>query len=399
MKPYFKPIVAVALSFLIFSCNKNNDADKELPLLGDVTGQVVLLDNPLNQQYKDNTEKVYARNIWDMHAFNGKIYFGGGNSSNDAPASNAGPADLWSYNPSTQQFTKEYTVNDEQIHRIREFDNQLYIPGHDSRGSWDFGNFYRLEAGVWKKYDNIPEAVHVYDIYKRNGKLFAAIAPASPKTSNMQVSDDDGKSWRSIFCGTTPKLCECYGRVYGLFPLAGKLYSYYYFPYLMEYSGKENIFTYQPYDAYYRLFKDEKGKANRIERALVFNDQTVYIIGATCNDHQYLPISLLCASDLSHINKLALPEGALPRDILVKGKWLVVLVSTKIDNHTCRNAVLLTDNISQDSATWTELFHFTAGTFARSFEYMNDTFYFGMGCETDLLAPDTGNILSFGYKI
>ncbi len=159
-------LISFVLSCLFCGCNKEAATETTFPILGDVTSQIVNLGNPLNIKYPDNTPKVYARNIWDMYAFDNKIYFGGGNSSNADPAPNAGPADLWSFNPATQSFIKEYTLAEEQIARFREFDGQLYIPGHDSRESWDFGNFYRLEAGTWKKYRTIPNGVHVYDIYK-----------------------------------------------------------------------------------------------------------------------------------------------------------------------------------------------------------------------------------------
>ncbi len=186
------------LLFAAIGCSQtDDDVEKSVLLeLGDVTGQVSLLGNPLSARYADNTPRVYARNIWDMHAYDNKIYFGGGNSSNSAPAANAGLADLWAYDIVSQSFIKEYTVDDEQIHRIREFDNQLYIPGHDARESWDYGNFYRLEGNKWVKYRTIPNAIHVYDIYKWDNKLFAVTGPQSP-SKNIQVSDDDGLTWKN----------------------------------------------------------------------------------------------------------------------------------------------------------------------------------------------------------
>ncbi len=389
-------LICLYLAISFCSCSKEKEPEKELPSLGDVTEQVVLLGNPLNQKYKDNTEKVYARNIWDMHAFNNKIYFGGGNSSNYAPAVNAGPAELWTYEPSSQTFTKEFTVDDEQIHRIREFDNELYIPGHDARESWVFGNFYRLETGGWKKYRTIPNGVHVYDIYKWKNKLFAALGPNTGTTS-VVVSEDNGNSWSNIVCpgynNSTTGNCLCVLRVYTLVLLADTLYTddcnFYY-------SGEGNTFIRPPKVT--KFFYKDIATANRVERPVIFNKQTVYIAGKIDNDHQYLPLALMRAQSHVDVSRINLPEGALPRDILVLGNWMAVLVSTKINNTSYRNAVLLASDISSETIEWKEAFNFTATTFARSFEYLNGVFYFGLGCETDLLTPETGNILSVDYE-
>lgn len=386
------------LLFTTIGCSES-DNDKEYTLLelGDVTGEVTLLGTPLSARYADNSPRVYARNIWDMHAYGSKVYFGGGNSSNSAPAANAGPADLWAYDIVSEDFIKEYTVADEQIHRIREFDNQLYIPGHDARESWDFGNFYRLEANEWKKYRTIPNAIHVYDIYKWERKLFAVIGPQSPAT-NIQVSNDDGLTWKNADYTNDKNLpVSNAGRIYSIFPFFNELYASY-VPYPSTYTGQENVF-YQITDRTEAkaLYDGENG--NRIERPVVFKGYTVYIVGSTHNDHQYLPLALRYAKNSQNVMRYELPANTLPRDILVKGNYLIVLLSKQKGEGTYYNTVMLTSDLSVDTVQWKELFGFTSETFARSFEYLNGTFYFGLGCETDYLSPATGNILKFDYKL
>ena len=386
MKKYLRSsfllTTGIVLPVILFcSCGKEDENNNNISLveLGDVTDRVVLLGNPLTVKYQDGTPKVYARNIWDMHAFGNKIYFGSGNSSNVGPAPNSGPAVLWSYDVTKREFINEFTTTDEQIHLIREFDNELYIPGHDSRGSWGWskGSFYRLEGGVWKSYDLIPNAIHVYDIYKWKGKLFAAIGPQSPSKA-VQLSTDGGLTWRDA--------TNTNSRIYTLFPLSDNLWT------------SNGITSYSAYDDFFSMPSPPVSTSSfgaRIERATVFDGQTVFISGKTDNDHQYLPLELRCAGDVYTINQLNLPVGALPRDILVKGKQLYVLISTKTDNNMYRNTVLATSSLSSLSVEWIELFHFTEESFARSFEYLNSVFYFGLGCETDILSPATGNILCF----
>lgn len=325
-----KFLFIASISILLLSCEKKAETEiEEIIEQGDVTSEIKLLGNPLKTRYKDDTEKVYARNIWDMHAFGGKIYFGGGNSSNNPPAVNSGPVDLWTYNPITKEFKTEYTLPEEQIHLIREFDNQLYIPGHDSRESWDFGNFYRLESGVWKKYRTIPNGVHVYDIYKWDNKLIAAIGTGSIAATSIQVSTDDGKTWKNAICtdkNGNENVCSCYNRIYNVFPLSNKLFAYYYlYPFTLD--AQKSSFN-SPVNQSKTLFGGDV--ADRIERAVVFAGETVYITGNTVNDHQYLPLSLLHAKDIDNVSKVELPRGAVPYDLLVKGRYLLRLPHLKI---------------------------------------------------------------------
>ena len=76
-------------------------------------------------------------NVWDMQAFDGKIYLAGGST-----VDNTGPIAVWAYNPSQQQFEQEYTVSEEAIEHYRVFDNQLYIPASDPKVG-DSNKFYR----------------------------------------------------------------------------------------------------------------------------------------------------------------------------------------------------------------------------------------------------------------
>ncbi|WP_340021396.1 hypothetical protein MHI24_20575 [Paenibacillus sp. FSL K6-1096] len=49
----------------------------------DVSSSITVLGSPFQKA-------AYARNVWDMQLFGGKIYLGHGNSSNYAPSPNAG---------------------------------------------------------------------------------------------------------------------------------------------------------------------------------------------------------------------------------------------------------------------------------------------------------------------
>lgn len=131
----------------------------------DVSSSITVLGSPFKKA-------AYARNVWDMQLFGGKIYLGHGNSSNNAPVPNAGPVPIYYWdlaqnkfsvqdvtytNPATGKVTTNVYVMDEQIDTFKVLNGELYIPGHDSRvPGWAYGNFYRLNGDHWDQYMNIP---------------------------------------------------------------------------------------------------------------------------------------------------------------------------------------------------------------------------------------------------
>ncbi|MFD1952874.1 hypothetical protein ACFSL6_01455 [Paenibacillus thailandensis] len=211
----------------VSSGNRPDTSASTASVSKDVTAKVEYVGNPFSDK------PAYARNVWDMQLFDNKIYIGHGNSSNSEPAPNAGPIPIVYYDLDTRKFVKpkvttynnakqskkimKQAADEEQIDLYKVLNGSIYIPGHDASGeNWDFGNFYKLEKDGWKKYRNIPNAIHVYDMAYYQGKLFAAI---SSDGAEVLRSDDGGKSWKSI--GYTSEGA----RAYTFFTLQNKLYA------------------------------------------------------------------------------------------------------------------------------------------------------------------------------
>lgn len=366
----------------------------------DVTDKLKVLGQPFTNK------PPYARNIWDMQVFDGKIYIGHGNSSNAEPAPNAGPIPIAYFDPRTQKFAtqdiiysnpsnrKSVTkkeVDEEQIDIFRVLDGKLVIPGHDARGEdWNYGNYYVLDNGKWKKFRDIPDAIHVYDMAFYKGKLFAAI---SSDNAEVLMSDDSGKPWKSL--GNTS-----YGdRTYTFFTFQGKLYATgVLIPGIKELDTTP-LLTVNPdlKVSYTDISASEwlpgvtpsaETAQMKIIRPVEFKNKLLYLYGESQNDHQTLPLGLAAASNMKEVSPVTLPEKkAVPRDILVRDDEAYVLAALPKDDGSYTNFVYA----SNDGKAWRELFHFKQDTFARSFEELNGDFYFGLGSDAEQQCTTNGN--------
>ncbi len=149
------------------------------------------LGNPLLQDGKTDR----ALNVWDLQVFEGKIYLGGGST-----ITNAGPINVWAYDPSSQEFVKEYTVDEEAIEHYRVFDNELYIPAADPTQG-DLNKFYRRQAnGQWQKYASKGvELAHVRDLTKISSNEILMVGnsrqPDKPSGKGSAIATSTTEGW------------------------------------------------------------------------------------------------------------------------------------------------------------------------------------------------------------
>ncbi len=303
--------------------------------------KVTYIGNPYQNIYKSG-EHIYSRNIWDMQLYNGKIYIGAGNSSNIGPSINSGRVSVFSLNPITDKISFEYKVAEEQVNIFKVYDDILYIPGHDSTQKWEYGNFYTKYNGTWKKYRTIPNALHVYDLVKKDRTIYVALG--LNHSGAIAVSKDNGYNWEIIKTKN--------GRVYSLFILNNKIY-----------------------------IDKQISKKNKTTRIKKIKNKILYISAKKHNDHQSLPNKLFIAKEINNkiisIN-IKLPTNNIPRDILVRNDNIFILTSKTIKNKTEIKVLKYRYNIFNK---YKEIISFKYDTFARSFEEVNGNFYFGMGCE------------------
>jgi hypothetical protein len=368
-------LLGTALAVALAACGEPA-APVPPPPPPDVTAAVVPLGNPFTVASR------YARNVWDMQAFGGLIHLGHGDS-----IENWGPVPLWSIDPATGALASAFTTSDEQVDVFRVLNGELYAPGHDPREDLTLGNFYRVEAGRWVKHRTIPHGLHTFDLAWHDGLLFAALgADSVPGHETLEVSADRGRTWRAAGA--------VLDRMFGMFELGGVLYAA---PSLhrgfapgvrqpWRWNGTAFVPTGTGMEAL--LPGVPEGELGRMARQTEFAGALVYVVGLRGFD--WYPAALAVTRDVRTAQRVALPDAAaLPFDLLVRGGTLYLLTGTPAGNGGYTVRVYATT----DLARWTELFHFSAPTFARSFEESGGDFFFGLGGQYGAASPATGDLL------
>ena len=164
------------------------------------------LGNPAASRYPACWQSL-PRTPWDLVLFDGRLYVGLGNSSNQGPSANAGPVPLFAYALKQRRWQQEATLPEEQISRFLINGDQLWIAGEDPRGSWRWGNLYRSTRGdrLWWQQRRLPRFIHAHDLAVHQGRLVVAgnvpdAVTTGPKAerhgSALAVAADVGQSWR-----------------------------------------------------------------------------------------------------------------------------------------------------------------------------------------------------------
>lgn len=382
LRNYFADQINISGEVVLANVPIENDKNNKEATSPAVDQYVENLGNPLTAKYKSGA-RVYARNIWDLKAYQGKLYLGHGNSSNIGPAVNAGPIDVWYWNSQDKTFKKEFTVDDEQISHYVETSKYLLIPGHDPKESWKLGNMYVYKDGNWKKVRTIPRGIHCYDLIEFDGKIFSALG--TKKGAEVAISSDEGKTWQSH------TLKDAY-RAYTFFVINNELYVSNFMSVIYKYTGK----GFEKINA--NLFPDSTHSMSAlIVRPNNFNNQLIYIGADNTNDHQWAPFGLYKCSSILNAEKITLSETDFPYDIKVDNGICYVLTNERLwDNADADNKVKIWQ--SKGLKDWTQIFNFKTKGLARSFEIMNGDFFFGIGCTTVKLSNQSGNILKLEAK-
>jgi hypothetical protein len=209
-------------------------------------------------------------------------------------------------------------------------------------------------------------------------RLFAAVGTLVG--GKVVRSGDGGRTWHEMLTKPLPGQ-----RTRSLFVLRGKLHASTTGGRIFRYDGARRFVPLKV-----RFFPGARNtKSLFAARPTSFGGQVAYIGARKLIDHDWVPVGLFAAHKVSRPRPVPLPGAALPRDLLVEGRTLYILASTRPHPKESRVHVFAT----KDLKGFTELLRFSAPTFARSFTRLGGAYYFGLGCDPDKLEKATGRIL------
>lgn len=383
----------------------------------DVTASLENLGNPTRTRWPDNSSWLYPRNVWDLQVFGSKIYIGSGDGINNSGSNTVSTlgqtgTEIWSYDTLTNQFVRENTqgancgsncIDDEAIELFRVTGKELYADGIDPLGSPTNGDLIRLEGSSFHEYQTVPSAVHVYEMDKFKDPTTGTDKIFVGKASGLVMSSDNGLTF------TTPTYTNNgllnLTTVFGVFEFNNQLYASTYAGsflgstagnVLAQYTGG-NTFNFLGAELGNLMFPGTNNFQERVYRAVHANSHMVYLASVNGGDNEPHPNGLYqivedgssnISQAVSTAKPIILPNNALARDTLVSGSTFYVLATVG----TAPNVVNYVYS-SADAVNWTEVMHFSSDTFARSFEYLNGDFYFGLGGDVNASTNSTGNIL------
>lgn len=378
---------------------------------------IVRLGNPL----REDGQSDRALNVWDLQVFKGKVYLGGGST-----VSNAGPINVWAYDPSSQKFIKEYTVDEEAIEHYRVFDNRLYIPAADPTQG-DRHKFYLRDDGQWHKYASAAvQLAHVRDLIKTNSDLLlvgnsrqpdkpsfkgAAIAKMTQDGVNFQLAGVDNIKFNGVTLAD-------YNWFFTVFQYQERILATNsllrdadnYSGAITEYNSQSQQFVLN-----FELQNDEMIPKNWLGRnskygikviyrpwkPVEFQNHLVYPVRSysiLSDNYRQAYMNSLGFFDKSGMGKsprtLRLPHRALGEDVLVIEDELYVLANKKRRDGKFIVSVYQTDRLDR-RIKWQQVVQFKSTNKARSFEYLDGTFYFGLGQDYGEAIANSGDILSY----
>ena len=371
-------ILVLLLTLLLFSCN-GSPYEPGVPV-ENIPFEV--LGTPSAEKYPDG---AVARCPWDMILFDGKLYLGSGDYD-----VNAGPADIYAYDPVSGSFEVSGTVPDEEVSRFCILYDELAAPGIDPKEEWDLGNYYTLKDGVWHKNRVIPGGIHVFDIVEFRGMLFAGLGVLAGEYP-ISFSLDGGETFESVLMRKngirvktdendvvrTYDLFVCNDTLYATFTYGGSVYELY------RYDEEKHVFHYVC--DWSNTLKRIRYKYARIGEKVLFDDVLFFTTGY-----------LYRADDIASPEEINMPDGTVVCDIFVANGAMYLLCGKKEADGGIKTTVMrMKDAASCELET---LFSFTYDIPPMSLVVSGEDFYIGMGSGTTKNEKN-GTLLYVNYPL
>lgn len=329
--------------------------------------------NPLLARYPA-TGDARPRSIWDLQAFDGKIYMASGDYWN-----NRGPVDIWTYAGAGTNFVNEYTTQEDMVWDFFVQDGTMFIPGVDARiESPVIANLYindpdRNPVPGWLMQRTLTGGRHSFDVALFKSNLFASITLTN-NTGRTLVSTDMGQTWTLLT-----------NQYSGLVAFDDFLFLEGTADYV--YSGQA-LRKVTP-----TLYVNQLAMARRARYrdGLLYSYPMRYSLASN-------PLYFITAAQLTNSGTAtAVPAftNDRVRDIVVRDDFCFVMTAEEIQADLLYRGRIYT---SDDLTNWWLSTEFTVPGIPLSFEVLNNRFYVGIGSRFDgtnwsiLTGPEAGSL-------
>ena len=374
--------------------------------LGGVEKMPVSLGIPAASYFAGNSaDQTHARSVWDMAYYNGHVYLGlgdyGCNAASSLKPNGEKKLPLFAVDVSNDTISVEAELSEEQLSSFAELEGELLLPGLDSSWSngYSFVSYYKVDGnGNVAENHNIENRAHCFGVVSYAGALWAATGTCKNSYGYpVAMSVDGGRNWQDVeFLGTPKEYGYAY-RMYDLFVMQGELFAMGTARNqqgqeagVMVYKLQNGAFVYQKRITFCSGLKSYSGAGTLFDQKLVYRDKLLLV----ANGHLFVIDENLSIKEVGH-----LAANAQVTDILEQNGRMYVLacqahVQTLSSGISSESPWTTYVYSTDDLESWAEELHFGANGLARSFEKVEDSYYFGLGQRYEnLLCSASGEIL------
>lgn len=361
--------VPLAAAFSVAACSPRSPAPPQAELAGDPLGA-----------WRATSEQAYARNLWDLQTYRGRLYLGYGDA-----ITNTGPTDVIAFDPARRVFEHETTLPEEAILTYHVFGDRLFVPGADAVDS-DDGALYVRDAAGWTPMP-LPQAAHVLDVAVHGAEICVVVQDRQAGGVVRCIADTSA-NWRTYPTASW--------RAVSLFELGGELYVSSHDSGVRRVDGGRVAF----------VIPGVTDDGNVLVRhATGCGDEVVFIAVRVRYEHDSAQVDTLGlfrasisagrpgrpgasadAGGAITVARIELPGT--PADVFAHdGRCYAVT------NRPRGEAFDVAIHDSTDNRTWRPRASFPADAMARSGELLGGYFYIGLGCELGHCTPAAGRLL------
>lgn len=333
---------------------------------GTVPSAPELVGDPLGT-WRQVPDQAFARNIWDLQAFRGRLYLGYGDA-----IINTGPTDVIAYDPARGVFEHETVLQEEAILEYRVLGDRLFVPGADAVNS-DDDSLYIRDAEGWRRI-RLPQVAHALDVAVRGTEICVVVQDRLGGA--VRCTRDEGASWQSYRSASW--------RSVSLFQLGGALYVSSYDSGVRRLDGAKVDFV---------LPGVATDGSELVTHATGCGEDVVFIaariryVGDTV-DRQILGLFRASIGPAGTIAVARIEVSGTPTDVFASAGRCYAVTNRP------RGEVFDVEIYeSTDDGSWRPRSQFSTDAMARSGELLDGDFYVGLGCDPGRCNAAAGRIL------